>query len=81
MIVYTMTGYGHWIKEVKEHGKVVVLEDGSHWEIFPMNTVDTCIWLPGTDIIVEDGDHPKYTYKLINTDNNEKVNAKYLSRR
>lgn len=73
-----MTGDGHWIGEVKDGGKIVVLEDGSRWGIHPINIVETCIWLPVSDITVEDGDDPSYPYKLINTDDDEAVDAKYL---
>lgn len=78
MSVYVMIGDGHWISEVKEGGEIIVLEDGSRWEIHPINIVETCIWLPISDITVADGDDPSYPYKLINNDDNEVVDAKYL---
>ena len=79
MSIYAMTGDGHWIKEVKEGGKIIILEDVSRWEVSPINIVETCMWLPMTDITVEDGDDPSYPYKLINTEDKEEVDANYLS--
>ncbi|GEJ56672.1 hypothetical protein [Anaeromyxobacter diazotrophicus] len=59
---------GHWVEEVSADGEIVNLEDGSAWEISPIDTVTTVLWLPLTDIVVCDD-------KLINTEDHESVDA------
>ena len=62
---------GHWVDSVSDDGDIVKLEDGSIWEIAAVDTVDSMLWLPTTDIIACDD-------KLINTEDNETVEATRL---
>jgi hypothetical protein len=62
---------GHWVDSVSDDGDIVKLEDGSVWEIAAVDTVDSMLWLPTTDIIACDD-------KLINTEDNETVEATRL---
>jgi len=62
---------GHWVKSVSSDGAVVILEDGSVWEIDEIDRIDTRLWLPTTNITACDD-------KLINTDDKEVVDAKRL---
>ena len=62
---------GHWVKSVQDDGKIVILEDGSVWEIDDGDTADTATWTSGTEIVVCDD-------KLINTDDDETVDAKKI---
>jgi len=75
-----VVGDDHWIREVRDHGRSVILEDGSCWEIEPDGTISTSIWLPASEIEVLHGDDPSYPYKLANKDENELVDAKYVGR-
>lgn len=59
---------GHWVQSVSSDGAIVILEDGSVWEIDPTDRVDTALWLPTTNIVACDD-------KLINTDDNEIAEA------
>jgi hypothetical protein len=59
---------GHWIDEVMGDGAVIELEDGSLWKVDDVDTVDSALWLPTTEIVVCDG-------KLINTEDHESVHA------
>jgi hypothetical protein len=59
---------GHWIQSVSSDGAIVILEDGSVWEINPSDQVDTALWLPITNIVACDD-------KLIDTDDNEIAEA------
>lgn len=59
---------GHWIDSVSSDGSVIKLEDGSVWQVDPIDTIDSSLWLPISDIVVCDD-------KLINTDDNESVGA------
>ena len=60
---------GHWIKSVSRDGKVVILEDGSVWLIDFIDTIDTMLWLPITDIVA-------CSDKLINTEDGETAGAR-----
>lgn len=62
---------GHWVDSVSSDGQIVKLEDGSIWEVDPVDAIDSILWLPTTDITAcED--------KLINTDDNETVFARRI---
>lgn len=58
----------HWVTSVSSDGQIVILEDGSVWEVDSVDTLDSTLWLPTSDIIACDD-------KLINTDDNEIVSA------
>ena len=62
---------GHWVDSVSSNGEIVKLEDGSIWKVGGVDAIDSMLWLPTTDIIVCDD-------KLINTDDNEAVDATRL---
>ena len=62
---------GHWIDSVSGDGEIVKLEDGSIWQVDSVDTIDSALWLPTTDIVACDD-------KLINTDDNETVLATRL---
>jgi hypothetical protein len=62
---------GHWVEAVMSDGQYVKLEDGSLWEILSGDAITTALWLPTTEIVVCDG-------KLINTDDNETVDARRI---
>jgi len=59
---------GHWVESVSGDGQIVKLEDGSIWEVNAVDAITTMLWLPTTDIVACDD-------KLINTDDNESVEA------
>jgi len=62
---------GHWVKSVTDDGELVVLEDGSVWQVDPVDAIDSMLWLPTTEIVACDG-------MLINVDDGEKVSARRL---
>ena len=59
---------GHWVDSVSGDGQIVKLEDGSIWEVNPVDAITSMLWLPTTDIVACDD-------KLINTDDHESVEA------
>ena len=59
-------GYG--IDTVSEDGHIVKLDDGSIWEVHPVDRVTASMWLPTDDIVACET-------KLINTDESESVGA------
>lgn len=73
---------GHWIKEIIDGGSTLVLEDGSIWQIDPMDRMSTMLWLPINRIRIMDSSkrYDGYPYLLINTDRREEVHAKYLGK-
>jgi hypothetical protein len=52
-------------------GKIIKLEDGSIWQVDDIDTIDSSLWLPVSDIVACDD-------KLINTDDNESVGARQI---
>jgi hypothetical protein len=62
---------GHWIDAVLDDGRLIRLEDGSLWEVDPIDTVTSSIWLPVSDIIICGN-------RLINEDDNETIHARRL---
>jgi len=59
---------GHWVRSVQGDGQIVILEDGTIWEVSSLDRIDTALWLPLTDVIICDD-------KLINTDDDETVDV------
>ncbi len=59
---------GHWVKSVSSDGEIVVLEDGSVWQVDGVDAIYSALWLPTTNIVACDD-------KLINTDDGETVEA------
>jgi hypothetical protein len=57
---------GHWIDSVTSDGRIIVLEDGSVWEVDLLDRIDAMLWLPTSDIVACDDN---------NTDDDEVVSA------
>ena len=74
---YLGTGSGHWISR-NSSGNVITLEDRSTWLISPLSRIDTILWLPIDDITVLSGTYPGYGYRLVNTDEGEVADARFL---
>ncbi len=77
---YARLGGGHWIKKNVDSGTFIILEDGSLWQIDPLDKVDAMLWLPVSNITVVESSSgsPGYDYLLINTDDGETAHAKYM---
>jgi len=75
---YNGSGEGHWIAENIDFGRFIKLEDGSLWEISPLDIIYTGIWLVISDIVIFESNDPNYPYILINTEDVEKANAKLI---
>jgi hypothetical protein len=81
--VYLNTGEKESITE-NAHGKILILLDGSIWQVMDIDTIDSSLWLPVEDVIVIKAERPIgcYTYSIINTEEHgEKVQALYLGQR
>lgn len=80
---YSNTGEKQFITE-NAHGKILILSDGSIWEVEEVDTVDSGLWLATEDVIVMRAEKPLacFDYTIINTEENaEKVQAKYLGQK
>jgi hypothetical protein len=62
---YVGVGQKHWIKSNADNGNLIQLEDGSFWQISPLDQVKTILWLPTNSVDVIEGNSPLYPYKLI----------------
>ena len=71
---------GHWIQENIDSGSMIILEDGSIWQIDPMDKIEAMLWLPISNItvVISNNVSPGYDYLIINTYDGEKAHAKYL---
>lgn len=78
--VYAGVGAMHWIKDITEETVYVTLEDGSLWQIDPLDDIAVSLWLPTTEIVVIESKEGSagYNYLLINTEDGEKAHAKYM---
>lgn len=77
---YMGAGGGHWVQQNIDSGTYIVLEDGSLWQLDPMEKIDAMLWLPISNITVVESSAGSigYNYLLINTDDDEKAHAKYM---
>lgn len=80
---YFNTGEKESISE-NAHGKILILLDGSLWQVMGTDTIDSSLWLPVDDVIVIKAERPIacYAYTITNTqEHGEKVQAQYLGQR
>ncbi len=73
---YTALDQGHFIEEVRGDGEVIVLQDGSRWDVYPGFLFRTREWRPEEMIRVKRSKSDEYPYKLINIHRNESVEVR-----
>jgi hypothetical protein len=81
--LYSETGVKQSISENAD-GKILILSDGSMWEVTEIDTTDSALWLPVDDVIVMRADNPAgcFLYTVIDaSEHAEKVQAQYLGQR
>jgi hypothetical protein len=71
---------GHWVKSKIDGGKIIQLEDGSMWQISPIDKIETTLWLPTEGITIIESKNPTFPYKLINGDGRSSAEAKFISK-
>ncbi|MFO1505935.1 MAG: hypothetical protein U1F23_02460 [Lysobacterales bacterium] len=59
------------VRSKADDGSIVILDDGSVWQVSSVDTVDARLWLPAEQIVACDD-------KLINTDDNSTVEAQRI---
>jgi hypothetical protein len=62
---------------------MLLLDDGSLWQVDSYDKLDAMLWLSISRIrVFESSDGmPGFDYLIVNTDDGEKVHAKYLGKR
>lgn len=77
---YPIPSSGHWIKSNIERGQIIVLEDGSMWEVDRRDRTNSMLWLSTESVAVVEGKNggPGYDYLLVNSDSKDSAHAKYL---
>lgn len=78
--IYPRVGTGHWTKSILDSGRMVVLEDGSMWDIALDDNSVSSKWPNATPISVGVATGV-YHYQLIDVSQNKAVKAKYLGQR
>jgi len=76
---YVGVGGDHWVSKNIDSGRFIKLEDGSLWQISPIDRINTMLWLVVDEITVVESNNPLYPFKLINTDNGDTAEAKLVS--
>ena len=77
MDVYRKSHKEHWLRDKDADGRILLLEDGSGWEIVLSDRPKTSRWLRISTIIVEDPKQ-KGHYLLNNITEAEMAQANYL---
>ena len=67
----------HWVRDVKMNGGLLMLDDGSEWDVRPADTGVTALWFPGAPVVVLEGGRPNEppNYLLVNRSNLERALA------
>jgi len=73
---YKGSGRGQ-LAEVLDNGLVVVLDDGSHWQLYEGFAERAAAWQPGNMMTVKPGKDPEYPYLLVNVHFNESVECRF----
>jgi hypothetical protein len=76
--IYITPSDGHWVEQVFANGEMIKLEDGSIWRVSPLDTTSSVNWSAASEITIDDGEELLYPYILVNTSDNELVNARLL---
>ncbi|QVL58213.1 MAG: hypothetical protein KFB93_03795 [Simkaniaceae bacterium] len=67
------------IEENLHGGKVLVLNDGSTWEIAPQDLNTSQSWIFPSPLKIEKSSNSSYPYRIINTNSNSSVLARPIS--
>lgn len=78
MAFYSRIREEHWLRDRLEHGRIVVLEDESMWEVHPSDRQTTERWLRISTITVKHTQQEGYPYLLSNSTEGEDARANYL---
>lgn len=62
-----------YLKNKSDDGSVLILGDGTVWEVSSYDQIDSALWLPMSTIVIPDSEDC-----LINVDDDEKVDARRI---
>ena len=65
------------VAKLLDGGKVVVLDDGSTWQISPVYQSKTLLWLVAQKVVVSTGANPQYPYQIVNLTTKDVVQARF----
>jgi len=77
---YAAVGGGHWVRKKIDSGRIILLEDGSLWQINSIDRIDTMLWLPTENIAVLEISGYVGAYRLVNSDAGDDVLAIYIGK-
>jgi hypothetical protein len=66
----------HTLSEILGGGRVVVLEDGTEWEVHPDDVDKSGGWLGPADVVLSPSTDSTYKYKIFNTWTNSSVRVR-----
>ncbi len=76
--VYLGVGETQSLRSVSRDGRILILDDGSVWEVDSLDRFDTSLWLSLDDILVLESPDSPAEYDLIHKDNGERARARLL---
>jgi len=53
----------NWIKEIKESGKIIILDDSTIWEVDTFNRIDVRMWMRFDNVTVSGNKMTKHGIK------------------
>jgi hypothetical protein len=78
--IYSDVDNEHYI-ESNSSGSMIVLDDGSIWDIDPVDKMISALWKYEAIITVTSTSGGKYEYVLNNSEDGKKVRANYIGKR
>jgi len=79
--IYSGEDRDHYMEGSYSRGSLIVLEDGSMWDIDPVDTMIAALWAYNSVITVSSPGGGKYDYLLSNSDDGKKVRAKFIGKK
>lgn len=61
------------VEENLHGGKVLVLSDGSAWEVAPQDIKNSQLWILPSPLKIEKSDDPIYSYRITNMQTNSSI--------
>jgi hypothetical protein len=78
---YSDGGSEHTIEANYNSGSTLVLDDGSLWDIDPVDKMITALWKYDANITVSSSNGGQYDYVLSNSEDGKKVRANFIGKR
>jgi hypothetical protein len=79
--IYDNEGKEHYIEGNYNRGSMIVLDDGSMWDIDPVDTMIAALWDNSAVITVSSTTAGKYEYVLSNSEDGKDVRANFIGKK